>query len=393
MLLIVTVLSLGLAAPASAAVPTVSSVSPSSGSLEGGVNVTVKGKDFTGTTGVTVGGTNATSFAIVSDTELIVQVPATSTAGDAAIVATNGTGPNTTGASFKYVAPTVTKIDPAYADADTSKIVTITGTGFTGVTAAEVKFGTNVALAVWVVSDNKLVVKTPINDTDPDPDIVVDNGVTDVTVTSNSVASATGTKSKFLFTPGLPTITQLGSGSQITGTDGAAIGATLSITGTRLWGVSKVKFGSTSVTSGITINSGGTSLDVTVPNRGNGPVEVTVENAAGTSLTNLKTQFSYYSATAPTITSLYPSVFDKAASGGGGTLLVTGRGFTGVGTSDVTVVCSGNITPTSATPVSDTSLILVIPGNSDTAATCDLKVDNPLDGTKTTTKADVIRYV
>ena len=393
LVLVGALLTFGLASPAAAVAPTVSSVSPSGSSLEGGIAVLIKGKDFTGTTGasgVTFGGVNATDYSVINDTTIVATVPAASAAASAAIVVTNGTGPNSTGASFKYGAPTITKIEPAFADPDAAKVVTITGSGFTGATAAEVKFGTNVSTKIWVVSDSTIIATTPINDTAPDPDIVVANGVVNVTVESNSVASATSAKSEFLFTPAAPAITSLSA----SGTNGAAVGATLQITGTNLYGTSKVKFGSTSVTTGITVNSGGTQVDVAVPNRGNGPVDIQVENAAGTSLVTLTTTFSYFASVAPTITSLYPSVFDKTAATGGGTLLVTGRGFTGVTTSDVTVVCGGNLTPTAATPVSDTSLILVIPGNTgDAAATCDLKIDNPIDGTKTTTKTGAIRYI
>ncbi len=160
-------------------------------------------------------------------------------------------------------------------------------------------------------------------------------------------------------------------------------------------GVTKVYFGSTKVTntSDVVIASA-TSMTVKVPRRSNGPVDVLVETAAGTSLSNLSTGFNYYTSSAPTISSLTPSVFDKAAVGGGGTFLVSGRGFTGLTTSDVTMKCTTDITPTSVTPVGDTNVIVVIPGNAvGTAQYCDLDIANPVDGTKVTTKTSAIRYV
>lgn len=384
--------------PASAAdPPTVTSVSPSSGGLAGGANVIVKGTDFTGATAVKFGTVDATSFAVISSTQLVAQVPASSAAESKLIEVTTSDGANTTGANYKYVAPTIKSLSPDFADPDTASVVVISGTGLLGTAATDVKFGsTNVATAIWVISDSQIIVKSPINDTAPDPDIVVANGVEDVTVTRNSVASATSDKSKFLFTPGLPTITHLGaSGSEVTGTDGNAVGTLMTITGTRLWGVDKISFGSAKVTASadIVIASDGNTLTVKVPSRSSGPVDVVVENAAGESLVDLKTRFSYYSSVAPKINSIYYTVFDKAASGGGGTFTVAGSGFTGLGTSQVTVKCTADITPTSVLATSDTLLVVVIPGNADTAETCDLKIDNPIDNTKTVTKTDALRYV
>ena len=383
----------GQVTPVEAAVPTVSSVSPRNGPLKGGQIVLIKGKNFTGTTAVKFDTTDATNYSVMSDTEIVATVPDKATAGAVVnINVTNGDGTNSSGATYEYFSPTITKISPAYADDASSATITITGKGLSTATASDVLFGSDAALAVWVISDTQIVATTPEDDTTPDPDIEIDSGEVDVTVTINSVASATGTNSKFLFTPGLPTITQLGQSAQGDGTEDHAVGDTLRIVGTQLWGATKVNFGSSSATPS-DVATDGTYVEVTVPSRSNGPVDVTVTNARGTSLTNLKTEFPYYSSNAPTITSLSPNVFDKADSGGGGTLLVTGRDLTGVKAADVSVDCATPITPTSATSISDTSLILVIPGNGDTAETCDLTIENPNDDTKTTTKADAVRFV
>jgi hypothetical protein len=392
-LLLIAALMAGPTLPASAAsAPTVTRVSPSSGPLKGGQTVVVTGVDFTGTTGVKFGTTAATSYAVMNDKQIVAVVPDNATAGKVLVEVTNATGANTTGANYEYKAPKITKVDPGWGKKDADNFITITGEGLDGTVAADVKFGTDAAQNVWVISDKQIVVQPAKHDGST---VTITDGVTDVVVTRNSVATTPDAKSKFLFTPGLPTVTQLedGSSTVVTGTDGVAAGSTMTIIGTQLWGLSQVTFGTSRVTnsSDISVNSGGTEATVKVPTRSAGPVDVTVTNAAGTSITNLKTTFSYYSSTAPSITKVYPEAFAKAS---GGTMLVTGRGLTGVTTSEVTLTCAtGTPTATSATSISDTSLILVLSANGTNVESCDLKIDNPTDSNLTVTKTAAIRYI
>lgn len=393
-LLFVAALAAGQVMPASAAsAPTVTRVSPSSGPVKAGQTVLITGSDFTGTTGVKFGSTAATSFAVMNDKEITAVVPDTTTAGKVLVEVTNATGANTTGANYEYKAPKITSISPGWGDNDAANVITINGEGFLGTVAADVKFDNDVVTAIWVVSDKEIVVKTAIDSSGTVPD-----GQIDVVVTRNTVASATGDDSKFVFTDGIPTITQLedGSSNVVTGTDGVAAGSTLTIIGTRLWGVDQIAFGSSKVTNAadISVNAAGTQATVKVPNRSSGPVHVVATNAAGDSLTNLKTEFKYYSSSAPSITKVYPDAIDKTATTGGGTVLITGRGLTGLSTSEITLTCdSGTPTADSATSISDTSLIVVLSDNGGNAATCDLKLDNPTDNTKTVTETGAIRYV
>jgi hypothetical protein len=84
---------------AATAVPAVASVSPASQLT--GKQVQIVGSNFTGTvatTGVTFGGTNASSWIVVSDS-LIVAVLPSGSAGPAAVVVTNANG---AGNSFAY---------------------------------------------------------------------------------------------------------------------------------------------------------------------------------------------------------------------------------------------------------------------------------------------------
>lgn len=81
-----------------AAVPSVTAASPASGADVGEL-LTLTGRNFTGTTGVTVDSGTA-EFMVISDVQLVVVVPS-GTTGAAPIVVTNATG---AGASFDYTA-------------------------------------------------------------------------------------------------------------------------------------------------------------------------------------------------------------------------------------------------------------------------------------------------
>lgn len=84
---------------AAAAVPVIISATPTAQTT--GKILTITGSNFTGTvptTGVTIGGTNATSWVVQSDTVITAVMP-TGSAGSAAIVVTNGVGASS---SFAY---------------------------------------------------------------------------------------------------------------------------------------------------------------------------------------------------------------------------------------------------------------------------------------------------
>jgi hypothetical protein len=98
--------------------PTITSLSPTTGSVDGGTTVTITGTDFTGLTGdsaVTFDGVNAASYHVVSPT----QITAVSPAHDAGTVrvevtAAGGSTADTTNDDFTYTtAPPVTTYDQA----------------------------------------------------------------------------------------------------------------------------------------------------------------------------------------------------------------------------------------------------------------------------------------
>ncbi len=88
--------------------PAISSVSPTSGPISGGTDVTISGSDFDGTNAVTFGGTLAT-FTVQNDSAITAIAPAHS-AGvvDIRVTTPEGTSPETAADDFTYIAAGVT---------------------------------------------------------------------------------------------------------------------------------------------------------------------------------------------------------------------------------------------------------------------------------------------
>jgi len=89
--------------------PVISSITPTSGSVDGGTSITINGSNFTGATGATFGGAAGTGFNVLSDTVISVTTPAGS-AGTADVRVYNDITYGDGGNIFTYVAtgPTLT---------------------------------------------------------------------------------------------------------------------------------------------------------------------------------------------------------------------------------------------------------------------------------------------
>jgi hypothetical protein len=86
--------------------PTVSSITPNSGTTAGGTSVTINGANFVSGASVTIGGTSATSVTVNNSTTITATMPAHA-AGAANVVVTNPDNQSGTLASgFTYTAPT-----------------------------------------------------------------------------------------------------------------------------------------------------------------------------------------------------------------------------------------------------------------------------------------------
>ncbi|WP_245269519.1 IPT/TIG domain-containing protein, partial [Allorhizobium undicola] len=95
------------AASTSASLPTVTAVSPTSGTTAGGTTLTITGTDFTGATAVTIGGQAATSYTVNSATQITAVTPA-GTAGAKNVSVTTSSGSGTLTSAYTYVTPTIT---------------------------------------------------------------------------------------------------------------------------------------------------------------------------------------------------------------------------------------------------------------------------------------------
>jgi hypothetical protein len=129
----------------SESVPTVTSLTPSSGGYSGGRTVTVVGTNLAAVTSVTVGGQRA-DFTLVSGTGITFVLPEQSAAGVKSVVISNAEGAST-GSNVTYEdLPTITSKTVSTGTAAGGTSTVITGTGFLSVAATgAVKFGTTVA--------------------------------------------------------------------------------------------------------------------------------------------------------------------------------------------------------------------------------------------------------
>lgn len=80
---------------------TIDTVTPNAGLAAGGLAVTIKGTNFAGVTGVTFGGTAATSVVVVSETTITCVTPAHA-AGAVSVVVADDSGAVTKPTAFTY---------------------------------------------------------------------------------------------------------------------------------------------------------------------------------------------------------------------------------------------------------------------------------------------------
>ena len=100
--------------------PTVTSISPTSGTTAGGTSVTITGTNFISGTTVTIGGSSCTSVVVVSSTSITCTTPA-GTAGAQDVVVATGVSPNATlVGGFTYVVPPAAPATPDLATASDS---------------------------------------------------------------------------------------------------------------------------------------------------------------------------------------------------------------------------------------------------------------------------------
>ncbi|WP_179783920.1 IPT/TIG domain-containing protein [Rhizobium sp. AN5] len=246
------------------AVPTLTGVSPASGSTAGGTVLTITGTNLTGATGVTIGGTAATGVNVISATSITATTPARA-AGAVNVAVTTPGGSDVLVNSFTYVAlnPPVANAASATVVADTSdNPVTL---NITGGTPTTVGIGTQASHGTATASGTSITYTPTTGYTGSDS----------FTYTAENAdgVSAAATVSVTV-NPAVPTLTGVSPASGST-----AGGTVLTITGANLTGATGVTIGGTAAT-GVNVISA-TSITATTPAHAAGAVNVAVTTPGG----------------------------------------------------------------------------------------------------------------
>ena len=263
--------------------PAVTGVSPGVGPVAGGNTVTITGSGFTGATKVLFNDTAATSFTVVSDTEITAVAPAAAAGGESITVVTPiGPSPFSPADTYVYEAtPVVQAITPVSGSTAGGTRITIIGSGFLGATA--VSFGSTPAASFTVLADDEIFATPPAHA----PGTVL------VTVTTPGGTSTSAAGDDYVYVTPLA-VTGVSPASGPT-----AGGNAVTITGTDFTDVSIVNFGSTPATS-FTVDSD-TQITAIAPAGTAGTVNVLVyAGGAGTSAASAADQYTYQAPTCTT---------------------------------------------------------------------------------------------
>ena len=305
--------------------PTVTSVSPTSGPVTGGTDVTVTGTHFQPGAQVLFGPSDgSTSFtddltgtpvSVLSSTSILVTAPP-GIVGATNVVVLNPDGQSgalKSGSAGHYTysgtAPSITSVSPATGSSLGGTPVTITGAGF--LAGAKVAFAASGELSprtgtsVVVSADGtQITANTPAHAA----------GQVDVVVTNRGGGNATKTGAFTFSAAPAPDITTLSVAS------GTSLGGTqLTISGTNFSAGTTVSFGGTAAASAAALNA--TTIAARTPGHAAGAVDVTVTLEDGQSDT-LSSAFTFNAAAPPTIASVDPT------TGTSGTQIkIDGSGF------------------------------------------------------------------
>jgi hypothetical protein len=342
--------------------PAVNSIEPTTGPAAGGTTVTVTGVRFTGATAVMFGPVAATTITVVSDTQLTAVSPSQDAAGqnavDVTVTTSAGSSLTTPADLFTYSSepPSVSGINPTSGPAAGGTSVTVTGTGFTGVSG--VNFGSS-SVNFNFVSDTQIVATSPPGE----------NGATvDVTVTTPAGTSASGTPDKFAY---LASPTMIAIKPNV----GPPAGRIkIVIIGGGFTGATVVNFGDIAALEFV-VESDREIVAVVPP--GQGTVPVTVTTPAGTSSVTQAGLFHYISQ--PVVTGVNPPILVAGQSTN-----ISGAGFTGA-----VAVAFGTAPAPTFKIVSDNEISVVVPAGS---GIVDVTVTTS-GGTSAITAADKFTYI
>ena len=356
--------------------PTVTSLSPSTGSSAGGTTVTIHGTGFASGAAVYFGSKPASSVTVNSST-LVTAVSPSGTAGGVVkvtVTTTGGTSADTAAASFTYEAasstPSVSSVSPSSGLSAGGTTVYVYGTNFTS--GAAVYFGSTAATGVTVNSSTSITAVSPSGTA---------GNTVHITVTTAGGTSTTSSADHFTYNAAtsVPAITYLSPDSGWEGDSVIIYGSGFYDDGLAVY------FGGTQVDSDDIELVSSTELTAVAPEGTDGTtVRVSVVTDYGISPNTSADDFTYEDTDdAPTITSLSPS------SGWEGDLVtIHGTGFDETGLE--VYFGSAEVASSDIEVVSSTQLTVVVPtGTLDT--TVRVKVVNDY-GTSPNTSADDFTY-
>ncbi|MGB7217219.1 MAG: IPT/TIG domain-containing protein [Vicinamibacterales bacterium] len=332
-----------------AAAPTISSISPSSGSSLGGTTVFVSGTGFASGATVTIGGVSAPVATAISSSGFLFATTGAHATGTVDIVVTNPDGQSATRpGGFVYTAapPSVTSIEPSSGPTGGGTAITITGTNFAA--GATVVIDSVNATSVVFVNSTTMTATTAAHGA----------GTTDIVVT-NPDAQLGRLQRAFVY--GSPTVTAVTPASgPITG------GTTLTITGADFVTGDIVTIGGVAATSVLVVNLG--TITATTSAHAAGVVDVVVtNNGQGGAQPN---SFTYFNPVlAPTVTGIAPT---SGPTAGGTPVTITGTNFVTGATVALGGVAAINATVVNATTITATTgphaagIVDVVVTNADT---------------------------
>jgi hypothetical protein len=227
-------------------------------------------------TAVTFGSLAAQQYTVNSATSITATSPNYKSAGtvDITITTYSGTSATSSADQFTFGNPTVTGISPSAGPVAGGTSVTITGTGFTGVT--KVMFGSITASSYTVNSATSMTVTSPAGSA----------GTVDIKITNAAGQSQASSADQFTYAP-VPVIT---SSSPSSGTNKG--GTSVTIQGSGFTGATAVSFGGTAAAS-FTVNSDSTITATSPSHAAGGPVDITVTTPGGTSATSNNDHFTW----------------------------------------------------------------------------------------------------
>ncbi|MGW9075701.1 IPT/TIG domain-containing protein [Streptomyces kronopolitis] len=165
--------------------PVLTAVTPLSGPLAGGNTVTLVGSSLVEATAVRFGSTAATSFTVVSDSQITAVVPA-GLAGPVQVTVTTAGGTSNPVTYTYLTPPVITSLSPTQGSTSGGSTVTLTGSNFSQ--ATKVFFGSQ-PVGFTLVSDTHLVADVPAGAPGPVNVTVVGPGGTSAPQTYTRVSS------------------------------------------------------------------------------------------------------------------------------------------------------------------------------------------------------------